>query len=53
MTNEAAFALGAPSGPMVTPIVSGRALANDHELHDCSRKTLEDPSGGLSLRVMP
>jgi len=58
MTNAAAFALGALTGPMVMVIVAlallwGRPLANDQELYDCSRRTLEDPSGGLSMRVMP
>ena len=58
MTIAAAFALAALTGPMVMAIVAlallwGRPLANDQELYDCSRRTLEDPSGGLSMRVMP
>jgi hypothetical protein len=52
MTNAAAFALGAFT-VLALPFLSCRPLANDHEFYDCSRKTLEDPSGGLSLRVMP
>ena len=41
MTNAAAFALGAFT-VLALPFLSCRPLANDHELYDCSRKTLED-----------